>query len=471
MKVLLCASEGIPYIKTGGLADVIGALPKALKANGVDVRVMLPYYKKIKEKNIASYVGYAYVRIENRNEYVGVFHAKSDDIDYYFIDNDRYFSRPNLYGYGDDGERFAFFDFAILEALKVIDFIPDVLHLNDWQTGLVPYILKNNYQYYAQYRCIRTIYSIHNIQYQGVFPKDIMNIMFMPYDSSLEFDDNINYMKSAIINSNLITTVSDTYRDEVLTPQYSYGLEYILELRRNDFYGIVNGIDVNKYNPETDPSIYNNYSEKDVKKGKLKNKKALCKEFGISNANAPLFGLVSRLVDQKGIDILLPIIEDVINYSNANFILMGSGDKYYEDSFRYFENRYPDRFKCYIGYNDSVAQKIYAGSDVFLMPSKFEPCGLGQLIALRYGTLPLVRETGGLKDTIQPYNQYEGTGWGFSFSNYNCDSLKEVMYLAIEVFNHNKKAWDNLVDEAMKQDYSWNKSAMKYLELYKKVLG
>lgn len=468
MKVLLCASEGSPYIKTGGLADVIGALPKALKAQGVDVRVVLPYYKKIKEKIQATYVGYAYVRISDRNEYLGVFHSTHDDIDYYFIDNERYFGRDAIYGFADDGERFAFFDFAILEALKVTGFMPDVLHLNDWQTGLVPYILKNNYHYYPEFRRIKTMYSIHNIKYQGVFPRDIMNIMFMPYNSSLEFNNCINYMKCAIMESNVVTTVSPTYKNEVLTYEYAEGLKDILELRRQDFYGIINGIDVIKYNPETDPSLYKNYNKDTVLKAKLENKKALMKQFGLKYHNVPLFGLVSRLVDQKGIDLLMPIFDNIINNTNAMFILMGSGDAVYENYFRYLENKYPTRFKCYIGYNDDIAQKIYAGTDIFLMPSKFEPCGLGQMIALRYGTLPLVRETGGLKDTVMPYNKYENTGWGFSFSNYDPKSLEEVMLLAIETYK-DKNAWAELINKGMSLDYSWSNSAKEYIKLYEKI--
>lgn len=348
--------------------------------------------------------------------------------------------------------------------------MPDVIHVNDWQTGLVPYILKNNYHYYPEYRRIKTMFSIHNIQYQGVFPKEIMNIMYMPYSSSLEYDNCINYMKCAIMESDIVTTVSDTYKNEVLTDEYGYRLNYILELRKYDFYGILNGIDVNKYNPETDKEISFHYSLNNYIQGKAANKQHLLEYFGLNkNENVPVFGLVSRLVDQKGIDILMPILEDVLVHSNALFILMGSGDKVYEDYFRYMENKYPTRFKSFIGYSDSVAQKIYAGADIFLMPSKFEPCGLGQMIALRYGTLPLVRETGGLKDTVKPYNKYEDSGWGFSFANYNTESLKEVMYFAIDTFK-DKKAWESLVKRAMELDYSWNKSAKAYINLYEKCV-
>ncbi|MCM1131699.1 MAG: glycogen synthase GlgA [Roseburia sp.] len=470
MRVLFCASESAPYAKTGGLADVIGALPKALKEKGCDARVIMPYYKKIKEKNIANYRGYAYVKIAERMEYVGVFSAEHEGVEFYFIDSDRYFNRDGLYGYGDDGERFAFFCFSVLEAIKVIDFFPDVIHLNDWQTGLIPYILKSNYHFYPEYNRIKTVYSIHNIQYQGNFPMDMMRILFMPYSSSLEFDGCINFMKAGILESNIVTTVSETYKNEVLTDYYGYRLNNILGLRYFDFYGIVNGIDVVKYNPETDKHIYSNYSIKNATIGKKKNKEALLKEFGLGTEDVPLFGLVSRLVDQKGIDLLMPILDDVINYSNAKFILMGSGDSMYEDFFRSMESRYPDRFKCYIGYSDPVAQKIYAGCDIFLMPSKFEPCGLGQMIAMRYGTLPLVRETGGLKDTVEPYNEFTNEGTGFSFANFNAIELKDVMFIALNTYNENKKAWNTLVKQAMEKDYSWSSSATKYLDIYKKIM-
>ncbi len=469
MKVLFCSSESAPYAKTGGLADVIGALPKALIGLGCDARVIMPYYKKIKERNIAEYKGYAYVRISDRMEYVGVFEAVHDGVTFYFIDSDRYFNRDGLYGYGDDGERFAFFDFAVLEALKVVDFFPDVIHLNDWQTGLIPYILKANYHYYPQYNQIKTVYSIHNIQYQGNFPFDMMRILYMPYSNCLEFDGCINFMKAGILESNIVTTVSETYKNEVLTDFYGYRLNNVLGLRYFDFYGIINGIDTTKYNPETDSNIYFNYSIKNVVEGKKKNKQALLKEFGLAQEDVPLFGLVSRLVDQKGIDLLMPIIEDTINYSNAKFILMGSGDSMYENFFRTMEARYPGRFKCYIGYSDPIAQKIYAGCDVFLMPSKFEPCGLGQMIAMRYGTLPLVRETGGLKDTVIPYNQYTEEGTGFSFTNFNPIELKDVMFIAINTYNENRKAFNHMVKQAMERDYSWASSASKYLDLYKKI--
>ncbi len=468
MKILLCASEGAPFAKTGGLADVIGALPKALKDNKQDVKVVLPYYKKIKEKNIAFYQGYAYVKIADRLEYVGVFHSVCDGIDFYFIDNERYFNRDSLYGYGDDGERFAFFNFAIPELMKVINFYPDVVHLNDWQTGLVPYILKTNYHQYEEYRKIKTIFSIHNIQYQGSFPMDIMSILFMPHSSSLEFDGNINFMKAAICEANIINTVSPTYKNETLTDYYGYRLNNVLGNRFFDYYGILNGIDTKIFNPETDKHIYKNYNTSNVEVNKKANKEAFLKELKLDTDDVPLFGLVSRLVDQKGLDLFKPIMEEAILYSDAKFVLMGSGDKEYEDFFFYLEHKYPKRVKAYIGYSESFAQKVYASCDIFLMPSKFEPCGLGQMIAMRYGTLPLVRETGGLKDSVIPYNAYTNEGTGFSFKNYNAHELKDVMFLAMATYK-DKEAWNKLVLNAMNCDYSWKQSALSYIELYEKV--
>lgn len=471
MRVLICASEGAPFAKTGGLADVIGALPKALKQNGCDARVIMPYYKKIKEKNIAYYKGYSFVKIGQELEYVGVFHSVYDGIDFYFIDNDKYFNRDTLYGHTDDGERFAFFDFAVLEAIKVVNFFPNVIHCNDWQTGLIPYILKTNYYNDYRYQFTKTVYSIHNIQYQGMYSMEMMRILFMPYSPSLEFDGCINFMKTGIMEANKITTVSPTYKDETLTDEYGYKLNNILGMRYYDYSGILNGIDVDKYNPETDKNIYCNYSIDDVLEKKKINKTKLLEEFGLdSKADCPLFGLVSRLADQKGIDLLMPIMDDVIQYSNAKFILMGSGNKEYEDYFRYLEGRYPDRFKCYIGYSDPVAQKIYAGSDIFLMPSKFEPCGLGQLIAMRYGTLPLVRETGGLKDTVVPFNKYTKEGTGFTFKRFDAWDLKDTMFRAMDVYNNDREAWNGLVKQGMEKDYSWNSSALVYMDLYNKLI-
>ena len=364
MNVLICASEGAPYIKTGGLADVIGALPKALKKEGVDVRVIMPYYKKIKEKNTAEYIGYAYVRIADHNEYLGLFKAENDGVTYYFVDSDKYFNRDTIYGHGDDGERFAFFCFAVLEAIKVANFYPDIIHNNDWQTGLIPYILKANYNYYPEYRRIKTIYSIHNIQYQGIFPKSLLDILFMPYSNSLEFNNCVNFMKTAIMESDIINTVSPTYKDEVLTDYYGYEMNKVLELRKYDFYGIINGLDVDKYNPATDKNLYQNYDSNSFIEGKKENKRQLLTEYHANSLEAPLFGLVSRLVDQKGVDLFMPILEDVLYYSNATFFILGSGDKKYEDFLQKEQERLTDKPSFFTWDNTlALAQFAYAKAE------------------------------------------------------------------------------------------------------------
>ena len=472
MKVLICASEGTPFVKTGGLADVIGALPKILKKEGIDVRVVLPYYKKIKDNNNANYRGYCYVRIGESNEYAGVFHQVLDGIDYYFIDSNKYFDREGLYGYSDDGERFAFYDFAILEMLKVIDFFPDIIHNNDWQTGLIPYILNANYYGDIRYKYIKTLYSIHNIQYQGWFGNDLMKKLFIPYSKSLEFNYGISFMKAAIMESTIVNTVSNTYREEVLHTDLGYGLNQTLQYREKDFYGILNGLDTDKFNPSTDPNLFVNYDITNYKEKKEENKKALLKQFGLSyEPDSMLFGLVSRLADQKGIDLLFTIMDTVIKNTKAKFILMGSGDRHLENYFRSLEYIYPDRFKCYVGYSDPIAMRIYAGADCFLMPSKFEPCGLGQMISMRYGTLPLVRETGGLKDTVRSYNKFTHSGNGFSFTNFIPNDLKEVMILVDQIYRFNREDFDKMIVEAMKEDFSWTQSAKKYIELYEKALN
>lgn len=466
MNILMVASECYPFAKTGGLADVISALPKALKTQNVNVSVVLPLYKTIKQNYKTTFMAYDYVDLGFKHVYVGLHHLKQNDIDYYFIDNEEYFNLDNLYGYVNDGERFTYFNFAILKILPKISNEIDIIHLNDWQTGLIPYLLKTKYTNLN----IKTIFSIHNIQYQGIFPKSLSFIMDCPYSDVLEFDNNINFMKTAIMSSDIITTVSPTYKEEVLTDYYGYRLNNVLKYRYDDFYGILNGIDDIIYNPKTDSLIAKNYSDKAFIKARQFNKNNLQEYFNLEKNNNILFGLVSRLVDQKGIDILKDAILEVIAYSDAQFIFVGNGNSNYENFFRYLHEQYPSRVACYIGYNEEIAQKVYSSCDVFLMPSKFEPCGLSQLIAMRYGTLPLVRETGGLKDTVIPYNKYTNRGTGFSFRNYDAYDLKECMFKPILLYKE-KNIWKNLVQQAMKQDFSWNASSKEYIKLYKKLLS
>lgn len=471
MNILIAASECAPYIKTGGLADVIGSLPKSLVKENQKVGVIIPYYKKIKEKGIGEYLGYSFINMGFRRVYVGLFKEVRDNVDFYFIDNDEFFNTDNIYGHGNDGERFAYFCFAILESLRIMNFYPDVLHLNDWQTGLIPYLLKAKYKHVREYSNIKTMFSIHNIQYQGDFPKELSQILDVNYSTVMEFNNRINFMKTAIVDADIVTTVSDNYRNETLTDQYGYGLQNMLRYRGNDYIGVLNGIDVDIFNPESDKDIYFNYNIENVFVNKPKNKKSFLKEVGLPVNNNLLCGFVSRLADQKGIELLEQTIEDVINFSDMNFILMGSGEKHYEDYFKYLSNKYPKRVKVYIGYNESFAQKIYASSDLFMVPSKFEPCGLSQMISMRYGTLPLVRETGGLKDTVVPYNFYDKGGSGFSFSNFNSYEFKEVLFLAYDLYRFNNEDWKILVTQAMSKDFSFKVNAQKYIELYNKIVS
>lgn len=454
MNVLFVASECSPFIKTGGLADVIGSLPKSLNKE-INCSVVIPYYKKIKEKNDCEYVGYTFFTFNQQNTYCGIFKKEIDGVTYFFIDNNEFFNYEQLYGFKDD-IRFSFFNMAVLESLKLLGTF-DILHLNDWHTGLIPFLIK--YKYNLK---IKTIFTIHNIQYQGIFDKGICKY-FDIYNSSLEFNNNINFMKAGISNCDILTTVSKTYRDETLSYEYSYYLENILKDKSDDYYGIVNGLDTCLFNPNTDNSIYKNYNNKNIINKKY-NKEIFCRYFGL-NQNM-LCSLVSRLCDQKGIELIIESLDEIINETNINFFFMGSGDKDYEEKLKYFSYKYPNRVKIFLGYNEKLAQKVYASSDMLFVPSKFEPCGLSQLIAMRYGTIPLVRETGGLKDTVKPYNKIDKTGTGFTFKNFTKKDFKEVLLLAYNTFNTTE--WDMLIENAMVEDFSFDISSKEYLKLYKR---
>lgn len=452
MKVLFVCSECSLFVKTGGLADVLATLPSSLSKD-VECSVILPYYKKIKDRNIAEFVGSTYFKFGDYDVYCGLFKIVLNNVVYYFVDNNDFFYHDYLYG-ENDSTRFTFFNMAVIEVFKMIGNF-DLIHLHDWHSGLVPFLLK--YKYFIN---IKTIFTIHNIQYQGIFNKDISKL-FHVYNDSLEFNGNINFMKCAIVNSDIITTVSSTYRNETLTDLYGYGLQSILKSRENDYYGIINGIDNLLYSPKDNKDIYYNYADLN---GKSKNKKTLCYDYNL-NENM-LCSMITRLCDQKGIELLLDSVSEIMNNTNVNLFLIGSGDKFYEEKLNYYANLFPERIKVYIGYSESLAQRVYASSDLLFVPSKFEPCGLSQLIAMRYGTLPLVRETGGLKDTVEAFNKYTNTGCGFSFSDFNTSSFKEVFYIAYESFR-NKDVWNMLVNNAMNKDFSFDVSAKKYLEIYR----
>lgn len=475
MKVLFVASEAAPFLKTGGLADVALSLPKALKKSGIDIRVIMPKYGKIadeyKEKmeHLAEYT----VPVGWRNQYCGLEHLKYDGIDFYFMDNEYYFKRNEPYGHFDDGEIFSFFSRGVLESIKYMgDFIPDVIHCNDWHTGMVPVLLDAFYRYDIRFQNIKTIYTIHNLKYQGVFSKVVLSELLGLNDSyfsedKLKFYDAISFMKGGIIYSDIVTTVSQTYSNEIRTPYFGENLDGLLNSVSYKLYGIVNGIDYDMYNPRKDKDIPKNFGLTTMK-NKLVNKLELQKHLGLpQDKDVPVIGLVSRLVSQKGLDLIKGVIEEILHL-DMQLVILGTGDQTYEDLFSYYSNIYPEKLSSNIGFSNSLAKLIYSGADMFLMPSLFEPCGIGQLIALRYGTVPIVRETGGLKDTIIPYNKYTNEGNGFSFTNYNAHDMLNVIQLAIETFK-DKKRWAIIQKNGMKSEISWKESAKQYSNLYKKL--
>lgn len=476
MNVLFVASEAEPFAKTGGLADVSYALPGYLKRQGVDVRVVIPKYKDIKnlDKYTPKFITRYIVPVGWRNQYCGVFECNVDGVIYYLIDNEYYFHRDGLYGYYDDGERFAFFDRAVLMMLKEVGFKPDIIHCNDWHTGMVPVLYKAQYQYDSFYSGIKTLFTIHNLAYQGNFDsrivEELLGLNRMYYDNgSLEFYGAASFMKGGINFADEVSTVSPSYAKEIQTPMYGEKMDGLLRWRAEHLHGILNGIDYNLYNPETDRDIYKNYSV-DTLKYKQENKIKLQKEMGLKvDKNTPMVGIVSRLTRQKGMDLIMHIADSVLQ-RGVEMVILGTGDRDYENFFRNLQSSYKGLVSANIRFDDILARRIYAASDFFLMPSLFEPCGLSQMIAMRYGSLPVVRETGGLKDTVKPYNRFTGEGNGFSFTSFNSDDLLYVMTMALEYFK-DKKTWNGIARQAMLSDYSWDKSAREYISLYQKMIG
>ena len=470
MKVLFATSEAYPFIKTGGLGDVAGALPSELVKLGVDARVILPYYSDIadKYKSTMSYIGNLSVPVAWRNQYCGVFEQTVGGVKYYFIDNEYYFKRTGIYGFYDDAERFAFFSRAILEVLWLIDFYPDVLHANDWHTALVPVYLDAYYIQREEYKNIKTLFTIHNIEFQGKYGREILlDVVGLKKEkeSILDYAGLVNFMKGAIESSNAVTTVSQSYAKEILDPFYSYGLEGILRERSYKISGVVNGIDVNLYNPSKDKALFAKFDKKNIS-GKLDNKKGLCSMLNIAySENTPIIAMITRLTEQKGMDLVMRVIEDILS-RDVQLIVLGTGDWRYETKLRDIESRYPEKMKALITFSSDLANKIYASSDMFLMPSKFEPCGLSQMIAMRYGTIPIVRETGGLRDTVIPFDGDNGTG--FTFYSYNAYDMLGAIDRAISVYN-DKDNWAKLIKNAMSADFSWKKSAKEYVKIYEKL--
>lgn len=475
MKVLFVASEGVPFVKTGGLADVIGSLPRELIKQGVDARVILPKYGDIptsfKEK--MSHLNHFQVPLSWRNLYCGIERLEYEGVTFYFIDNEFYFKREGLYGFLDEAERFAFFSRAVLEALPRLDFLPDIIHCHDWHTGMLSVFLRSHYQYDPFYKDIKTAFTIHNLQYQGVFPGSILgHVLGLGREhfglAGLEFYGQVSFIKGGINYSDLITTVSETYAEEIQSPQYGEGLDGLFRHKKKNIYGILNGIDVEYYNPAKDSSICKSFSSESID-DKQENKENLQRILGLpERRDIPVLGIVSRLVSQKGMQLIKDILEDILAM-DIQLAVLGTGDKYYEDMFRDAAWRFPDKVSANIMFGNTLAHQIYAGSDIYLMPSVFEPCGLSQLIALRYGAIPLVRETGGLVDSIEPYNEYTGEGNGFSFTHLNGQDFLYTLKRAIG-FYYQKNIWSKIVTKAMQCDFSWYKSAQKYQDLYKKLM-
>ncbi|MBN2540137.1 MAG: glycogen synthase GlgA [Bacilli bacterium] len=472
MNILHVSAECSPFVKIGGLADVVGSLPSELKRlRGSDVRVILPYYKAIPKQyrdKTEDVINFNIQFNSEKDVYVGVKQLKKGNILYYFIDNEFYFgSRENVYSYGDEGTRFAFFQVAVLEALPRLGFDPDIIHVHDWHTGMVPMLMKARFPNLHA----KTILTIHNLAYQGIFPLEDYKLFDIKYDPKMEFEGFLNFLKCGIAQADMVTTVSPKYAEEILTDYFGYGMQNLLRSRGTHLQGILNGIDYSEFSPQTDRLIKHNYDIETAEEGKLANKIALFKQLGVDfSSDKPVIGLISRLVSQKGIDLIKRVFDEMLGIDDFYFIVLGSGEEQYETYFRGLEERYPNKVKATIGYSNKLAHMIYAGVDMFLMPSKFEPCGLGQIIALKYGTIPIVRETGGLVDTVQPYNEYDKLGNGFSFTNFNAHDMMHVIRYAMHIFYHNPKSWNIIVKHAMESDYSWTQSAKEYRKLYKQLM-
>ena len=466
MNVLFVGSEATPYAKTGCLADVLGSLPNALNKRDIKVSLVLPLHGIIKsqiETNLKLVVTFK-INIGPKIETVNLYVLYNDGIYTYFIDNDFYFgNRDTLYGHSDDGERYYFFNKAVIASLNQLAYYPDIIHLNDWQSGFIPFLLKK------EELPIKTMFTIHNLTYQGIFPIELMMYLNEDINTDFIFDAQVNFLKTGIYLSDYVTTVSKTYSNEILNEEFGYGMNHILQEKQNCLSGIINGIDYDYYNPKTDEDIYFNFTQNNYIKGKRFNKEKLLEEFDIIKQRGPLISIISRINDNKGFDILKDIMEELITKYKINFILLGYGETSTELFFEELHNKYPKSVGVFIGYNESLAKKIYAGSDIFLMPSRFEPCGLSQLISYRYGTIPLVRSTGGLKDTVEPLDFFSLNGDGFAFEKYTSKDLLEKIVEAIKIYKQ-KDIWNRLIKRGLQNDFSWDNSAISYEKLYDKIL-
>lgn len=478
-KVLFASSECVPFIKTGGLADVVGSLPKCFDKEYYDVRVILPKYSCMaqKWKDMMKYKTHFYMDFAGKSQYVGVLETVYDGVTFYFIDNEYYFTGDKPYtDHHWDIEKFMFFDRAALSALPVIGFRPDVIHCHDWQTGLIPVYLHDSFAGGDFYRGIKSVMTIHNLKFQGNDNAERfmwlsgLSDYYMTYDK-LKTGIDGNMLKGGLVYADAITTVSDSYAEEIKTDFYGEGLNGLMVARKNDLRGIVNGIDYDDYNPETDKMIACNYNINNVLEKKIENKRALQEELGlIRDDNKFMVGIVSRLTDQKGFDLISYMMEKMCQ-QDMQIVVLGTGEAKYEDMFRHFAWKYPGKVSANIYYSEAMSHKIYASCDAFLMPSLFEPCGLSQLMSLRYGTLPIVRETGGLKDTVQPFNQFDRTGTGFSFKNYNAHEMYNALMFAMYIYIDRRAEWNGIIKSAMSKDFSWQASARKYQDMYDWLIG
>jgi starch synthase len=478
LKVLFVASEVSPFAKTGGLADVAGSLPRALVSQGHDIRIAMPKYKFIETPMETRFDFPVIIRNRKETAIIREHYIEVNDNDtvnrvpVYFVDNYHYFDRENLYCYFDEAERFAFFYRAVLEMLSGLDFKPDIIHCNDWQSGPIPALLKKNYDVIPFYRDIATIITIHNLHYQGNYPRECLESLGLPdsyfHPDKLEFYGDVSFLKAGIVYADLINTVSRTYAREIQTQEFGERMEGLMRSRAKDLYGIVNGINTSEFNPATDPYIAANYDSTSIEK-KVENKHSLQKSLHLPVSDSLMIGLVSRLVDQKGLDLIQKFFMDFIG-EDIQFIVLGQGDELYEQFFKEMSRKYPEKMAVHIGFNNALAQRIYAACDLFLMPSKFEPCGLGQLIGLRYGTLPIVRATGGLADTVEDYSPVSGTGNGFVFTEYSAAGLLNAIKRALKLYRDNAGVWRKMVKTALESDFSWKAPAQEYIKLYRLAL-
>jgi len=475
MKILFAASEGVPYVKSGGLGDVIGSLPPSLVSEDTEVSVVLPLYDAVPQevRERLTFITSVYVPVAWRSQYCGIFKLEENGVTWYFIDNEYYFRRGTLYGAYDDGERFSFFSRAVLTLIGTLGEKPEVIHCHDWQTALVPVFLRTVYANDPAYAGIKTVFTIHNIEYQGRFGRDIMeNVLGLPYElfdnGAMRQDGDVNLLKSAIIFADKVTTVSPTYAEEIKTAAYGHGLESVLNREAHKLSGIINGIDMN-ISPKNDPRIFKNYTDRSLK-NKKENKDAVREFVNLPvRDDVPLIAMVTRLVKHKGMDLVCEVLDRILDM-DVQVVVLGSGDWQYEQFLRDKAWQYPTKLAVNIGFNADLAQKFYAGADIFLMPSQSEPCGLAQMIAMHYGTIPVVRETGGLRDTVIPYNKYTNQGLGFSFSQYDSNDMFNILCDAIALWNDDRTSWEKMMRRGMKFDFSWSSSAEKYKELYRELI-